>query len=292
MGYRDPVLNKTERQRPLYPTTPAAMAVLSWEAGLQILHARDMVPGSNQASVFGVGIAFSIIGLLVMALRLHCRINIIRCGLGTDDCESKSGAHLGLFSRLLETCFVLELTPLDLMIVGIITNIGLSVANMICEPSSSPCDSLEKPVLTFPRRLVRRWSPLSVCPSLTPIPDGDNSRFRTNTPAVDAIPEENMDPLLKANYATRLLYVFALFFVKMSILVFYLRIDHRRWTRWTIYFLMFTVVGLSIATACILAFECWPPSLFWNVVEAAAHPEKCMNPANRQVFYEANGIIK
>lgn len=78
----------------------------------------------------------------------------------------------------------------------------------------------------------------------------------------------------------------------MSILVFYMRIDHRRWTRWAIYFLMFTVVGLTIASACILIFECWPVALFWDVAGQAQSPDKCMDPAQRQIFYEANGIIK
>ena len=99
-----------------------------------------------------------------------------------------------------------------------------------------------------------------------------------------------MEPLLKSNYATRLLYVFALFFVKLSILVFYTRIDHRQWTRWVIYILMFSVVGLSIATACILTFDCWPPHLFWDV--SGLHLDQCMAPAARQSFYEANGVIK
>ena len=107
---------------------------------------------------------------------------------------------------------------------------------------------------------------------------------------VDDVPVETMETLLKANYATRLLYVLALFFVKMSILVFYIRIDHRRWTRWIVYFIMFTVIGLSIATICILAFECWPPKLFWDI--ATEHADKCLDPAKRQTFYETNGILK
>lgn len=90
-----------------------------------------------------------------------------------------------------------------------------------------------------------------------------------------------------------MLYVFALCFVKMSILVFYLRIDHRKWTRWVIYFIMFIVIGVSIASACILVFECWPPSRFWDVtITPEERLEVCMNPDSIQTFYEANGIIK
>lgn len=83
------LLANIERHRALYSTTPAAMVVLNWDTGLQVLHARDMMPGSNQASVFGVGIAFSIIGILVMGLRVHSRVNIIGCGLGLDDRERR-----------------------------------------------------------------------------------------------------------------------------------------------------------------------------------------------------------
>lgn len=45
------------------------------------------VPGSNQTSVFGVGIAFSVVAIGVMALRLHARLVIVKGGLGLDDCK-------------------------------------------------------------------------------------------------------------------------------------------------------------------------------------------------------------
>ena len=57
------------------------------DAGLNVLHGRELLPGTNQASVFAIGIVFSIIGILVMGLRIHCRLHLINCGLGTDDCE-------------------------------------------------------------------------------------------------------------------------------------------------------------------------------------------------------------
>jgi len=37
-----------------------------------------------------------------------------------------------------------------------------------------------------------------------------------------------------------------------------MRVDYRKYTRWAIYFLMFTVVGLTVSTALICIFECWP----------------------------------
>lgn len=140
-----------------------------------------------------------------------------------------------------------------------------------------------------PEFMVRSPCPF-LCPYGSLCDDGEPSDLTLST--VDAIPLEDYPPLLKSNYATRLLYALALCFVKMSILVFYLRIDHRKWTRWAIYFLMFTVIGLTIATACILIFECWPVALFWDVDGQAQSPDKCMDPVQRQIFYEANGIIK
>ncbi|KAF9696675.1 hypothetical protein EKO04_005531 [Ascochyta lentis] len=104
------------------------------------------------------------------------------------------------------------------------------------------------------------------------------------------IPLENMAPLLKSNYATRLLYTVALGFVKASILVFYMRLDHRKYTRWAIYFLMAFVAALSITTFFFLAFVCVPPSLFWDVTGQKAAPEKCLSQATQQMFFNLNGV--
>lgn len=104
------------------------------------------------------------------------------------------------------------------------------------------------------------------------------------------IPPENFEYLLKSNYANRLCYVVALCLVKLSILIFYLRVDPRKWTRLAVYFIMFTVIGLTISTALICAFSCWPVSLFWDVT--ATQEGTCMSNENRQVFFVANGIIK
>lgn len=60
--------------------------------------------------------------------------------------------------------------------------------------------------------------------------------------------------------------------------------------RWAVYFLIFTVIGLTVSTACICVFECRPPSLFWDV--SGLNADKCMDPGQRQTFFEANGIIK
>ncbi|KAF2020314.1 hypothetical protein BU24DRAFT_419859 [Aaosphaeria arxii CBS 175.79] len=105
------------------------------------------------------------------------------------------------------------------------------------------------------------------------------------------IPPEDFEPLLKSNLAVRLLYLAALCLVKLSILVFYLRLDHRKFTKYAIYFLIFTVCGLSAATLVILLIICMPTSLYWDVAQQALHPEKCWDLDTQQVFYNAHGIL-
>jgi hypothetical protein len=96
--------------------------------------------------------------------------------------------------------------------------------------------------------------------------------------------------MLKSIYATRLLYVLSLLFVKISLLIFYLRLDHRRPLKYTVYGILFIVIGVSIASFFILAFSCYPPAKFWDVTGTAVDG-KCMDPGNQQNFYEANGIL-
>lgn len=106
------------------------------------------------------------------------------------------------------------------------------------------------------------------------------------------IPPENYPYLLKSNYANRFLYVLALCFVKMSLLVFYVRVDPRKVARYTVHLLMLTVVGLGTATGLLCIFECWPPQLLWDLEGQAANPGKCMAMSKRQAYFEANGILK
>jgi hypothetical protein len=108
-------------------------------------------------------------------------------------------------------------------------------------------------------------------------------------PAAD-IPNEYMPYLLKWNYATRLYYTVALGFVKFSILVFYLRLDPRRFTRWAVYVLMGFVGSLSVTTFFFLAFVCVPPSLFWRLEAQQASPEKCLSQGTQQMFFNLNGV--
>jgi ABC-type amino acid transport system permease subunit len=155
------------------------------------------------------------------------------------------------------------LTSTDLLLVGYIFTIALSIATMICG-----------------------WYGVGAHgPHLPP-----DFLFALTVDAVKDIPPENMAPLLKSNYATRLLYTIALGFVKTSILVFYMRLDHRKYTRWAIYFLLAFVAALSITTFFFLAFVCVPPSLFWDLTGQAAAPEKCLSQPTQQMFFNLNGI--
>lgn len=116
-------------------------------------------------------------------------------------------------------------------------------------------------------------------------------RGLTVTQALDISPED-LTPMLKANLATRLLYVVAICLVKFSILVFYLRIDPRRYTRLTVYSLMAWVFVLSVVTFFVLLFVCTPPSLFWDPEGQAEHAEKCLSQPTQQMFFNINGIMK
>lgn len=56
--------------------------------------------------------------------------------------------------------------------------------------------------------------------------------------------------------------------------------------------LMFTVIGLGVSTALICIFECWPVELYWDIEGQLSGVGKCLAAANRQTFFEANGILK
>ncbi|CAI7660192.1 unnamed protein product [Penicillium bialowiezense] len=77
--------------------------------------------------------------------------------------------------------------------------------------------------------------------------------------------------------------------LKISLLWFYLRLDQRRYMRWTVYALVGIVSGVSISSFLVLALSCLPPSKFWDLRdEVAGH---CIDPSTQQAFYEANGIL-
>ncbi|KAK1147820.1 hypothetical protein N8T08_000333 [Aspergillus melleus] len=75
----------------------------------------------------------------------------------------------------------------------------------------------------------------------------------------------------------------------MSLLWFFLRLDQRQWMRWSVFFVMFIVVGLSFASAIGSIVSCTPPSKFWDVT--GKKPGHCMSAGPQQDFYEVNGIL-
>ncbi|KAJ5970362.1 uncharacterized protein N7479_000280 [Penicillium vulpinum] len=106
---------------------------------------------------------------------------------------------------------------------------------------------------------------------------------------VGEIADEDYVPMLKSIYSTRLLYVIGIMFVKLSLLWFYLRLDQHGYMKWAVYALTFVVLGLSIASALVLAFSCFPPAKFWDLTGTV--PGNCMSATSQQTFYEANGVL-
>ncbi|KAI1080323.1 hypothetical protein F5B20DRAFT_589403 [Whalleya microplaca] len=105
----------------------------------------------------------------------------------------------------------------------------------------------------------------------------------------DQLVIQDMTQMMQSIYSTRLLYVVAIMFVKLSLLVFYLRLDQRPLMRNTVYFLIFIVVGFSIASFFILAFSCYPPEMFWDLTGTVKG--ECISAQSQQDFYDANGAL-
>ncbi|KAE8150862.1 hypothetical protein BDV25DRAFT_139457 [Aspergillus avenaceus] len=92
-----------------------------------------------------------------------------------------------------------------------------------------------------------------------------------------------------AVWVTRLLYVLAIGFVKLSLLWLFIRLDRRRWMRMAVYFMIFFVAGLLVGPFFVTVLSCTPPAKFWN---SEAHPEgNCMEMDAQQRFYEAHGAL-
>ncbi|PYI09928.1 hypothetical protein BO78DRAFT_404454 [Aspergillus sclerotiicarbonarius CBS 121057] len=101
------------------------------------------------------------------------------------------------------------------------------------------------------------------------------------------VPVEDRTPMLKCIWATRLLYVLGLGFIKLSLLWFYLRLEARRYMKWLVYSVIFIVLGVSISSFFVDTLSCVPTSKFWD----SAKPGHCMSSASQQKFYEVNGIL-
>ena len=107
-------------------------------------------------------------------------------------------------------------------------------------------------------------------------------------PSIDP-PVPSLTDSRQAIYATRLLYIIGMGFVKMSLLWFYLRLDHRKLMKWAVYFSMFFTIGLTVSSVFVTVLSCIPPSKFWD--PTGKKPGHCISPEQQQIFYEANGAL-
>ncbi|KAF4838548.1 Satratoxin biosynthesis SC1 cluster protein 4 [Colletotrichum tropicale] len=106
------------------------------------------------------------------------------------------------------------------------------------------------------------------------------------------IPPESWKPMLLSFWISRVFYAFGLMLVKIALLLFYLRLDHRPRMRWIVFGLMAVVIATGIAHAGISIFECSPPAIFWTFGgNFRIFGEHCMTAATQQKFWDATGAI-
>ena len=80
-------------------------------------------------------------------------------------------------------------------------------------------------------------------------------------------------------------YPLAVSLSKVSICVFYLRINPERFFRMTVYFVLFIIIGFTSAVVLAQLFGCSPISKFWNPLLLEA---KCIDSS---ALYLSNGIL-
>lgn len=102
------------------------------------------------------------------------------------------------------------------------------------------------------------------------------------------IPPQNLRSMLQSIYSTRILYNLGMSFVKVALLVFYLRLDPRRPMRLGLYIFTAILVVFNMASFFIVVFSCNPPAMFWGDVVPGG---KCMTPESQLTFYNVNGIL-
>jgi hypothetical protein len=88
-------------------------------------HPRSLQEGPNQASTFAVSITFIVITGLVIALRFHVRFSLVQGGLGLDDRKYRK-------SFACSTQMSYSVSHPDLMAIGLVFTVALSVATMMC----------------------------------------------------------------------------------------------------------------------------------------------------------------
>lgn len=99
------------------------------------------------------------------------------------------------------------------------------------------------------------------------------------------VPFDNITAILKIYYFDEDLYLTALPLVKISILLFYLRIFPQIWFRYACFATMAACVGYGIAFFLVSVFQCQPLDLAWNHWDGE-HPGKC-NDINAQGWTSA-----
>lgn len=99
------------------------------------------------------------------------------------------------------------------------------------------------------------------------------------------VPFDDITAILKIYFFDEDLYLTALPLVKISILLFYLRIFPQTWFRYACLATMAACVGYGIAFLLVSVFQCQPIDLAWNHWDGE-HPGKC-NDINAQGWTSA-----
>lgn len=99
------------------------------------------------------------------------------------------------------------------------------------------------------------------------------------------VPFDNITAILKIYYFDEDLYLTALPLVKISILIFYLRIFPQTWFRYACFATMTACVGYGIAFLLVSVFQCQPIALAWDHWDGE-HLGKC-NDINAQGWTSA-----
>jgi hypothetical protein len=86
---------------------------------------RSLQEGPKQASTFAVSITFVVITSLVIALRFHVRFSLVQGGLGLDDRKYRKS-----FACSAQMSY--SVSHPDLMAIGFVFTVALSVATMMC----------------------------------------------------------------------------------------------------------------------------------------------------------------
>ncbi|KAG6995616.1 DNA-directed RNA polymerase III subunit rpc5 [Physcia stellaris] len=80
------------------------------------------------------------------------------------------------------------------------------------------------------------------------------------------VPLQNYEPMLNWIIANTVLYLLAIMFAKLSILIFYYRLmGINKHFRWALYCVATLVIGYCLSLTLALIFQCTPPAAVWNL---------------------------